>query len=238
MELDSTIATPLYQQLEDILGKEIERGERAAGARIPTENELSEQYNVSRVTVRKALAKLSERGYLERKTGKGTFVAEKKLQRGLSSGAISFTELCKLIGAVPGAKTTKIALEDPGPKDMELMNLKPDEKIIVLERIRYADSKPVLLESNRFPEMFSFLFSENLNDHSLYEILKTKYNIILEHSTKAIDITFATPKEAKSLEIAKGYPLLRIDSIVHDSENTITNLCQQLCIGDKFKLMI
>lgn len=238
MELDSTIATPLYQQLEDILRKEIERGERAAGTRIPTENELSEQYNVSRVTVRKALAKLSELGYLERKTGKGTFIAEKKLQRGLSTGAISFTEMCKLIGAVPGAKTTKIALEDPCPKDIELMNLKQDEKIIVLERIRYADSKPVLLESNRFPEMFSFLFSENLNDHSLYDILKTKYNIILEHSSKAIDIIFATPKEARSLEITKGYPLLRIDSIVHDSENTITNLCQQLCIGDKFKLII
>lgn len=238
MELNSTVATPLYQQLENILRSEIERGERAAGTRIPTENELSEQYNVSRVTVRKALARLSELGYLERKTGKGTFVAEKKLQRGISAGAVSFTELCKLIGATPGAKTIKIALEDPSAKDIELMNLKPEEKIVVLERIRYADSKPVVLESNRFPEMFSFLFSENLNDQSLYEILKTKYNIFLEHSSKAIDIIFAPPKEARSLEIAKGYPLLRIDSVVHDSDNTLTILCQQLCIGDKFKLII
>lgn len=238
MELDNTIAAPLYQQLQTILQEEIESGKRAAGTRIPTENELSEQYNVSRVTVRKALAGLSDQGYLERKSGKGTFVAEKKLQRGLSSGAISFTEMCRMIGAVPGAKTTKVALEDPSPRDIELMELKPDEKIIVLERIRYADAKPVLLESNKFPEFFSFLFSENLNDHSLYDILKTKHNIVLEHSSKAIDITFASQKEAKALEIAKGYPLLRIDSVVHDSDNTITNLCQQLCIGDKFKLMV
>jgi GntR family transcriptional regulator len=238
MALDYTIATPLYQQLEEILRDEIESGKRAAGARIPTENELSEQYNVSRVTVRKALAKLSELGYLERKSAKGTFIAEKKLQRGLSSGAISFTDMCKMIDAVPGAKTTKIALEEPSVREIELMNLKPDEKIIVLERIRYADSKPVLLETNKFPEFFSFLFGEDLNNHSLYEILRSKHNITLEHSSKAIDITFASSKEAKALEITKGYPLLRIDSVVHDSDNTITNLCLQLCIGDKFKLLV
>ncbi len=238
MELDNTIATPLYQQLGDIIQEEIESGRLPAGAQIPTEKELSEQYNVSRVTVRKALGMMSDLGYLERKSGKGTFVAEKKLQRGLSSGAISFTDMCKMIGAVPGSKTTKIALEDPTPRDIELMGLKPDEKIVVLERIRYADSKPVILESNKFPELFSFLFSEDLNNNSLYDILKTKHNITLEHSSKAIDITFASSKDAKALQIAKGYPLLRIDSVVHDSENKITNLCQQLCIGDKFKFIV
>ena len=64
MELNNTIATPLYKQLEEKLQKEIETGERPAGSRLPTENELSETYNVSRVTVRKALAGLSELGYL------------------------------------------------------------------------------------------------------------------------------------------------------------------------------
>ena len=77
MELNNTIATPLYKQLEEKIRKEIDAGERAAGSRLPTENELSESYHVSRVTVRKALAVLSESGYLERKSGKGTFVAEK-----------------------------------------------------------------------------------------------------------------------------------------------------------------
>ena len=59
MELNNTIATPLYKQLEEKLQHEIETGERPAGSRLPTENELSETYHVSRVTVRKALAGLS-----------------------------------------------------------------------------------------------------------------------------------------------------------------------------------
>ena len=68
-------------------------------------------------------------------------------------------------------------------------------------------------------------------------ILK-KHNIILDHSQKTLDIVFATSKEAKALGISSGYPLLRIESVIHDVDNTITNLCRQLCIGDKFKFII
>lgn len=237
MELNNTIAKPLYKQLEDQLKEEIDTGKRKAGSRLPTENELSTTYNVSRVTVRKALAGLSELGYLNRKSGKGTFVAEKRIQRNISKGVTGFSEMCRTMGAVPGAKTIKIAIEDPTEKDMELMHITPDKKILVLERIRYADEKPVLLEINRFPESFSFLFGEDLNDSSLYEILR-KHNIILDHSRKTLDIVFANAQEAKSLNISKGYPLLRISSTIHDVDNTITNLCKQLCIGDKFQFII
>ena len=236
MELNNMIATPLYKQLEEKLQEEIENGQRPAGSRLPTENELSETYHVSRVTVRKALAGLSEIGYLERKSGKGTFVAEKKFQRSIT-GVISFTEMCKMMNATAGAKTIKIALEDPTEKEIEQMSLSPDEKILTLERIRLMDNKPVLLELNKFPESFSFLFGENLNDVSLFEVLK-KHGIIMDHSRKTLDIVVATSQEAKLLDIAKGYPLLRIESRIHDVDNTITNLCQQLCIGDKFKFIV
>ena len=147
MELNNTIAKPLYKQLEDQLKEEIDTGKRKAGSRLPTENELSTTYNVSRVTVRKALAGLSELGYLDRKSGKGTFVAEKRIQRNISKGVTGFSEMCRTMGAVPGAKTIKIAIEDPTEKDMELMHITPDKKILVLERIRYADEKPVLLKT-------------------------------------------------------------------------------------------
>ena len=235
MKLNNTIATPLYKQLEEKIRKEIDAGERAAGSRLPTENELSESYHVSRVTVRKALAVLSESGYLERKSGKGTFVAEKKLQRNITE-VISFSDMCRMKNETPGAKTIKIALEDPSERDLTEMSLHEGDKILVVERIRYMDNVPVILEFNKFPESFSFLFGEDLNDSSLYEILR-KHNIILDHSRKTLDIVFANAQEAKSLNISKGYPLLRISSTIHDVDNTITNLCKQLCIGDKFQFI-
>lgn len=131
MELNNTIATPLYKQLEEKLRQEIETGERPSGSRLPTENELSETYHVSRVTVRKALAGLSELGYLDRKSGKGTFVAEKKLQRSITD-VISFTEMCNMMDATAGAKTLKIALEDPTEREITEMSLKEGEKFSLL----------------------------------------------------------------------------------------------------------
>lgn len=237
MELNNEIAVPLYQQLEQMLKEEMDSGKRPVGSRIPTENELSQTYNVSRVTVRKALEKLSELGYIERKSGKGTFVAEKKIQRGLS-GVRSFSEMCRISGLVPGAKTIKIALEEASERTIEKMHLDSGEKVLTVERIRYADEKPVLLEINIFPENCTFLFGESLNDVSLFEVLREKHHISFDHSTKIIDMTFASAQESKILNITKGYPLLRIDSELHTGDDSLIVLSRQLCIGDKFKIIV
>ena len=120
--LDNNTATPLYLQLKNKLQEDIENGRLAPGSKIPTEFELGEQYGVSRVTVRKALKELSDQGYLERKSGKGTFVAEKKLQRSLSSGVLAFSEMCRSMGLTPGAQTIKIALAELPTESLSFWN--------------------------------------------------------------------------------------------------------------------
>lgn len=237
MVLDNTISTPLYKQLEETLRKEIDSGKQAPGSRFPTENELSQSYQVSRVTVRKALDELSKQGYLTRKPGKGTFVAEKKIQRGLS-GVLCYSDMCRVMGYTPGAKTIKVALEEPTEEQAELLELEKDEPMLVVERLRLADEKPVLLEINRFPEEFFFLFDKNLNDASLYGIIKAEKGIVFTQSSKTVEIVFANYQEAKYLGVTKGYPLLSIKSIVQDAAGGSKHLCHQLCIADKFKLMV
>ena len=238
MELNNTIAKPLYKQLEDQLKEEIDTGKRKAGSRLPTENELSTTYNVSRVTVRKALAGLSELGYLDRKSGKGTFVAEKRIQRNISKGVTGFSEMCRTMGAVPGAKTIKIAIEDPTEKDMELMHITPDKKILVLERIRYADEKPVLLEINRFPESFSFLFGENLNDTSLYDVLQN-HNIIFDHSDKTLDIVLPPHRNQKFWGFQKVIHFFesRVQSIILIAHlfKDVSNYVSAINLNSQFK---
>lgn len=234
--MDNTLSTPLYRQLENTLRQDIDTGKFAAGSQLPTENELCDIYHVSRVTVRKALASLSDEGYLERHSGKGTFVAEKKMQRSINQ-VLGFTEMCKILNTVAGAKTLKISLEDPTETECKQLSIQSNEQIVLLERLRYSDGKPVLLETNKFPESFSFLFGENLTDTSLYEALR-KFNITFEQSRKTIDIVFATASEARLLEIPKGHPLLRIQSIVSNTDGSITSISQQLCIGDKFKFIV
>lgn len=98
-ELDPQSIVPLYKQLKDLLLQEIKEGIYKANQKIPTELELSEKYQISRMTVRKALAELVEEGVLAKKQGKGTFVQEEKMTEDLSSPN-SFTNLCKRNGKV------------------------------------------------------------------------------------------------------------------------------------------
>lgn len=237
MSLDNTSSTPLFQQLATELRAAIDTGEYPPGSRLPTENELCERYSVSRVTVRKALDELSRGEFLVRKPGKGTFVAEKKIQRKLD-GVLSFTNMCKMMGYQPGAKTVKIALEQPTEDEREQLGLKKDEQMLVVERLRLADGRPVLLETSKFQESYFFLFNKDLNNTSMYEEIRKETGIVFTHSEKILEIVFANHQEAKYLDVAKGYPLLSIKSVVQDASGENYYLSRQLCIADKFKLMV
>lgn len=236
MSLDNTISTPLFQQLAATLRAAIDAGEYPPGSRLPTENELCERYSVSRVTVRKALDELSQGEFLVRKPGKGTFVAEKKIQRKLD-GVLSYTNMCYMMGYQPGAKTIKIALEQPRRKNGAAW-LKKDEQTLVVERLRLADGRPMLLETCKFPESFFFLFNADLTNASLYETIRKETGIVFTRSDKVLEIVFANHQEAKYLGVVKGYPLLSIKSVVHDQSGEHCYLSRQLCIADKFKLMV
>ncbi|WHH60110.1 GntR family transcriptional regulator [Petroclostridium sp. X23] len=237
MELDTANSRPLYKQLKDILAKAIENGVFKAGERIPTELHLSKTYNVSRITVRNALEELTRDNYLVRKQGKGTFVSTEKLQRSVN-GMRSFTEMCRDWNCKPGAKVIKSVIEDANDIDTAELDLELGAKIIVIERIRYADSIPVSLDSHRFPEQFSYLLHEDLNNCSLFELLRNKYNVIFDRSDKTIEIVFASYELAKYLNVSKGYPLLCISSIPRDINGAKTHRSKQFIVGDKFKLIV
>lgn len=237
MALDTASATPLFQQLAEELRQAIRTGEYPPGSQLPTEHQLCDRYQVSRVTVRKALEELSQRGEVIRRPGKGTFVANKKFQRDLTS-VLSFTEMCRHMGYSPGSRTVKIALEPPDEDAAHELALKKGEQMLVVERLRLADGVPVLLETTRFPEKFFFLFHCDLNNASLYQIVKEQTGVVFTHSVKTLEIVFASYQEARYLGVAKGYPLLSIRSTVWDDSGENRYLCQQLCIGDKFKLMV
>lgn len=237
MNLDNTISTPLYKQLEERLRKEIENGELPAGSRLPTENELSERYSVSRVTVRKALDELSKSGCLVRKPGKGTFIAEQKIQRGLS-GVLDYSDMCCMTGYTPGAKMIKIALESPTEEEASQLCLEPGQQVLVVQRVRLANGSPTVLETNKFSEEFSFLFNEDLNDASLYQVIRAHKGIVFTQSEKMLEIVFASSQEARYLGIPKRYPLLSIRSLIQDATGTYRHLGNQLCIADRFKMIV
>ena len=140
-------------------------------------------------------------------------------------------------GLVPGARTIKSVLEDATASDIEELGVEPGSKIVVLERIRYANEVPVAIEFSRLPERFSFLIQEDLNDASLIQVLAEKYNV---HFTgtgiKTLKLVYATYEQAKYLSLSKNYPLISISCVSCEANGQPCHRSLQLIVGDRFEL--
>ena len=192
-------AVPLYLQIaQDIKGK-IDRKEIAANSRIPTEAELSKAYQVSRITIRKALEILVDEEILVRRQRIGTFVSDKKLSRNLNH-FMGFTKICELNGKKAGTKR---------------LGLSEDDKVIRIRRLRYCDDVPVILEENHFPKEYAYLLAEDLNG-SLNEILN-RHGVSLVGGSKIIGVCYANREEARLLNIKENDALILSKDVVHDA---------------------
>src|ERR1022692_44661 len=89
--LDKNLPVPLYHQLQAVLKAEIESRQWRADEQLPNETKIAERFGVSKITVRQALQKLAELGYIRREQGRGTFVSRRKFDEGRRE-LNSFTE--------------------------------------------------------------------------------------------------------------------------------------------------
>ncbi len=177
-------AVPLYQQVMDDLKGEIARGVYASGSRIPSEMELAKCYGVGRITVRRAVEELSRAGYLNRQQGRGTFVCAPKLKRKIvQKGDVqSFSEGCAandmVAGALPGVAHGGCG--DARGRGVFWRGTWCE--LIVVERVRTADSVPVMLENNAFVlaahPYLQTLADKDLTDNSIFAL-------VAEHSGRA-----------------------------------------------------
>ncbi len=234
-KLQSDSSSPLYHQLMQRLSEDIEKGKYPVGARIPPEHELEAVYQVSRVTVRRALAELTSEGLLEKKQGKGTFVSTPRISQDLKN-IHSFHDACKQNGFRPGTRVIHVKETDAEKQDVEELGLREGARIIETLRVRTADGVPVVLEKNHFSMAYSYLENENLAG-SLYLILRD-YGIEPKQAVHDVSMTFGTESQAKLLAIDAGAPLMRLHEIVYDQKGRPLHSSIQLIRGDRFVFRI
>lgn len=204
MVLGSNNDTPLYKQISEYIRQKIEQKEWEIGHKIPTEHELCEQFNVSRITVVKALSRLVEEGLLVREQGKGTFVSVPPL---LSepSPLLSFTEMMKEQGKTPGSLVLEKSWKRPSSRDMERLKVSENEQIYKIKRLMLADSEPIGIQTSylsmkRFPDLIN-----KITDHqSLYEILQREYNLIIDSAIETYNAVQLDEEEKSLLKVDIG----------------------------------
>src|SRR5438105_1350248 len=142
---------PLYSRLRQAIRDRVTSGEWRPGDQIPTIRELGELYGVSRITVVQALDALAREGLVIRWQGKGVFVGQPNQEKARVP-LLSFTEETIGRGQTPSSRTLHLRRESATPSLNARLDLKPDEGVVLLERLRLPDGLPLAIQQAYLPE--------------------------------------------------------------------------------------
>lgn len=233
--LNKTSPVPLYYQLAELLREQIRIGELKAGEQIPSERQLSEDYSISRMTARQAVAYLVREGVLIARHGLGTFVAEPKLTHD-ALHLLGFTEEIMQRGGTAVSRVLEQQAELPPPKVAAGLELAADARVIKIVRLRLSDEVPLLLETIYVPAaVCAGLEQEDLANNSLYGVLESRYNLRLMRAKQALEATTANNYEAELFGIAPGTAMILLEGITYDEQERPIEYFKAVYRGDRFK---
>lgn len=228
-------AVPLYKQIVNDLMEKIDGGVFKEGDKLPTETDLMEQYDVSRITVRAAIKELEDADMVERTRGKGTFVTMKR-DSYAADDRESFTHSCMLSGKKPSTKVLQAGWVYPSLKDMRFLGVREDENILQTRRLRLVDGVPTVLETNSYAPSLAFLDREDLSG-SLLEVLES-HGVSLGSNERTLQVCFANAYEAENLNVESGAALLLFVDKRCDSEGQPIFLSRQVYCTERLKFYL
>ena len=235
MDIKFNIGIPIYKQLASLIKNQIDQGIYKPGQQIPTEDYFCEKYEISRVTVRKAIAILSEDGTVVKQQGKGTFVTMSNIVESPKAHG-SFTLSCKQNGVEPVTKIVFCQLVEPTAELAADMQISAGEKIICIKRIRCANEMPVILETDYIPyPQHSYLMDTELENKSLLETIYHSSGLKSESRVDIIDIGLAGEEDAEYLACRKGAPLVHIYQKIFTDDDNVLYINEQLINREHYK---
>lgn len=241
LALKPHISVPLYRQLEKrIRAMILNDGGYSSGDMLPSENQMMEQYGVSRATVRQAIKELEHEGLVRKEQGLGTMVCDPKLIHPLLS-ATSFTNDTINKGGKPGSITIFSEEVIPDQRTRNMLRLASGETIIKLERIRTVNNCPVGLQVASLAKKHMVGIEQIMlksNDFSLYELLTSQCGLKMGEAVETIEAGLSNERESLILNIPVSSAMLRIERLIHTVEGEPFEVCQMAYRGDRYKSVV
>ncbi len=204
-----------YEVVKKDIIEKIEKNSLGPNEMIPSENDLKENYQVSRVTIRRAIDELIKEGYIYKKRGVGSFVRDRARSQGISR-IHSFTEAVNFQGRTPSKKVISLDLDQARDEDLIDLDLDPGDQVYRLRTNYYSDGRPYCYnETNLSEKLFKNLEYFDLENRSLYQILKEFYHIEISRSVEFIKAVRPEDYIYDILEVDRGQPLLELNAITY-----------------------
>ncbi len=235
MALDIKRMVPVYYQIFDEIYQEIQDGHYQEGDQLPSESELMTRYKVSRGTIREAIKMLLHQGFVVRERGKGTFVTYKKIEQD-AHNLMGFTELMTNNDKAATAKILEVTTKIPSKRIRKLLNLEEDEKVTKIQRLRFGDEEPLIIERSYFVyRIFKHLLNYDLENESIFDLLYQKTDYRLGFAQQSIEAVVAGPAEKKLLNVDVGSPLLLMKRLITLKDGSFFQYSEDIYRSDKLK---
>lgn len=226
----------LVDQVREQLMELISGDSLSVGDRLPNEQEMSERFEVSRATVRDAYRALIDMGYLLRKHGTGTFLVRVPQRHALDLN-LSYTAMIQAAGFTPSIRVVSQASEVASPENCRRLRLDADDEIIVVERVRFADDRPVVYSIDRLPSKLVPQHMRGELGPSLFDLLEGAQHGARNGRAQLMPV-LATDKESGQLLVPVGSPLLFFDETDYDQAGLPVLLSAEWHTSDVFEMWV
>ena len=215
--------------------RDIDQGVLQARDRLPSEKELQERFNMSRVTIRKAVDILEEEGFVYRDHHKGTFVSEKVIYKKLND-VVSFTKSALLRGDIPSTVVVSVKAVKPDSFLMKYLRISPDESLTQVRRIRLTNGFPLVYEESYWITSITGVIEKQAAENSMFQWLREERGILPTYGLQELDAIGASAEIAKALEVREQFPLLRSLMVFYDPQDQPFELALNYFRTDRCKL--
>ncbi|RLE13869.1 hypothetical protein DRJ04_03475 [Candidatus Aerophobetes bacterium] len=231
---------PLFMVVRKELESWIKEKNYRPGNKLPSEQELSEIFKVSRVTVREALRTMEEDGIVVRSQGKGTFLAERRIASILEAN-IGVTEMIETMGYKSGTLSKKIKRQKANLFLADKLKIEKDSKVIIMERIRTADDQPVAYTIDVIPWWIFSLKALSVKEferyESIYTFLEERCGQIIKDSTARLSAV-TCPDIAEKLNLQKDTALFVIEQVDTDQNEQPIVYSREYFVGRFFEFKV
>lgn len=210
--------------------------ELPAGGKLPSERDLASDFDVARMTLRRAMDQLIHRGLLDRRPGSGTYIAKPLVASELRLA--SFSEEIRAKGFEPKTKVINLKRKKATTNTALQLRIPENEEIFVFTRLRMADQDPVALETTKIPCRYVPELTEDELTGSLYDLLFHQYGIRIVTAKTEISAMAPSAEEAGLLDIPQSHPCLELEMNDFDQRGRLIMAAHCIYRSDKYKLSI
>ena len=215
--------------------------EEPAGSQLPPEPELAAELGVSRATLREALRSLEEEGLVRRTRGAGTFVVDRPRMPNNLDANFGVSDAIRGSRMAPGTASATLRVEAASADDAQRLDLEPGDDVVVIDRVRTADGRPVVLSRDILPFRLTRgegRVLEELERGSIYEVFERELAIVIHHGLATFQPTRADGHVATSLDVSRGTLLLYLRQVDFDASGRPVLSSHEHHLADAFEFSV